>query len=247
MPGRRALPRRRGMVRSVLPVLGELLVTGGAFLLLYLVWLFCWTSWTSGHQAARAVDAFLADTSPANSQIVDLRTDDPPVPDAPSDGDTFGVLRVPRWGGLTSNTMPITEGTGKNILDRGAAGHYPQTQLPGEVGNTALAGHRRTYGNSFRYVDRLRTGDALVIETADTWYVYEVTGWEIVDPGESDVVAPVPRHPEQRPTQRLLTLTTCHSLTSGEYGNDHRWIVYAEFTGWLPRADGTPAALTPPA
>ena len=231
-------------LRSVLGVCGELVITFGVLVLAYGAWLFFWTSVDARADAHESVRAFSVAVAPAGGDVAPLHTEEPPVPPTPNLGDTLGVLQVPRWSGLTDNAMPIREGTRKAILDQAAAGHYVDSQLPGQVGNMALAGHRRTYGNSFRYVDRLRVGDALVVETADTWYVYRVNGSEIVRPDQSDVVAPVPHQPEVRPTQRLLTLTTCHSLTQGEYGNDHRWITYAELEGWLPRAEGTPAALT---
>jgi sortase A len=70
--------------------------------------------------------------------------------------------------------MPIVEGIDKELLDQALAGHYPDTQQVGEVGNFALAGHRRTYGDSFRYVNELQTGDQIIVETAQAWYVYEV-------------------------------------------------------------------------
>ncbi|TKR27318.1 class E sortase [Cellulomonas hominis] len=231
-------------LRTAVAVCGELVVTVGVLALLYLVWLFWWTSVVAGRHAADAVEAFAVAAPAGSAQPAELRIGDPPVLPAAEPGETIGLLRVPRWSGLTANAMPVVEGTGADVLDRAAAGHYPGTQMPGDVGNVGLAGHRRTYGNSFRYVDRLRVGDPIVIETAETWYVYEVTGWEIVHPASSDVVAPVPHHPERAPTARMLTLTTCHSLTTGEYGNDHRWITYAELVGWLPRGDGTPAVLT---
>ena len=51
---------------------------------------------------------------------------------------------------------------------------------------------------------------------------------------------PVPGKPGEEPDRRMLTMTTCHSLRYGAFGNDHRWIVYAELEGWLPRSAGTP-------
>ena len=65
------------------------------------------------------------------------------------------MLVVPQWYGVTNNNMPILEGTGPDVLDQAAAGHYPDTQQLAEIGNFAIAGHRRTNDNSFRRIDLL--------------------------------------------------------------------------------------------
>lgn len=241
-------PRRRlhgspSRFRAVLGITGEIAVTTGILLLLYWLWLFWWTSMLARGAADDLVTRYVHDLPPASAQHPPLRTDPPPILDEPGTGELIGILRVPSWNGLTTNAMPILQGTGRAILNQGAAGHYENTQMPGDIGNSAYAGHRRGYGNSFFYVDRLQSGARIVIETPETWYVYTVTGAEIVDPSEYQVTSPVPHHPERKPGKRLLTLTTCHSLTAGAYGNDHRWITYAEFAGWLPRAEGTPRGI----
>lgn len=227
-------------------MLGELLITLGLVVLLFLVWLLWWTTMMANRDADAVMSEFRR-TIPAPVQhIGELRTDDPPVPSQAGHGETIGILTVPRWYGLTNNAMPIVEGTTPDLLNRAFAGHYTETQQVGEVGNFALAGHRRTYGDSFRHVDKLVPGDQVIVETATVWYVYEVTSDEIVLPTDSDVLAPVPRQPGVQPTERILTLTTCHSLTLGEFGNDHRWITYSRFVGWMYRADGTPEQILTP-
>ena len=70
-----------------------------------------------------------------------------------------------------------------------------------------------------------------------------MTGHEIVDPSQVDVIAPVPNNPNAQPTQRLLTMTTCHSATLGEWGNDQRWIVHAQLSYWIPRGEGRPESV----
>lgn len=224
-------------------VFGELLITAGVLLGLFVVWQLWWTSVEAQGEAETLMTDFQQTLPEAPRVASELRTDEPPVPEAVAPGEMFGVLVVPKWYGRTDNAMPILEGTTKSVLDKAAAGHYTQSQQVGEVGNFALAGHRRSHGNSFRYVNELEAGDQVVVETADTWYVYEVTGHEIVLPTQVEVVAPVPNQPGVAPTERLLTLTTCHSPTLGEYGNSHRWITYAKFVGWMDRADGMPESV----
>ncbi len=80
--------------------------------------------------------------------------------------------------------------------------------MPGEVGNFSVAGHRNVA--TFWALDQLQEGDPIVVETRDTWYVYQVTQEHIVRPTQVEVVAPVPNYPGATPTKRMLTLTTCH-------------------------------------
>lgn len=237
--GARRVPARIG----VLGFLGELLLTLGIVVGLFVVWQLWWTGIGPVQEAREQVAQFYEHVAPAAPEPVapdGLRTDD--VPDVPQvgHGETLGVLVVPDWADKTQNRMPIVEGVTPDILDRAFAGHYPGTATPGQLGNFSVAGHRRSYGNNFLHVPDLEAGDAVVVETAETWFVYRVTGHEIVTPDRTDVVAPVPGKPAAEPDRRLLTMTTCHSVRYGAFGNDHRWIVHAELEGWLPRSAGTP-------
>ena len=55
------------------------------------------------------------------------------------------------------------------------------TTQPGGVGNFSVAGHRRTYGNNFRWIDRLTQGDKVVVEVDDRYLVYSMVSSEIID------------------------------------------------------------------
>ena len=112
--------------------------------------------------------------------------------------------------------------------------------MPGGVGNFAVAGHRTTYGKPFNRIAELEPGDALVVRTADLWFVYRVTEHHIVLPEQVDVVAPVPGEPGAEPERATITLTACHPMFSAR----ERYIVHGELEGWMPVADGVPAALT---
>src|SRR5207248_8660049 len=68
----------------------------------------------------------------------------------------------------------VVERTGASAL-RAGAGHYPNTPLPGEEGNVAIAGHRTTYGKPFSNLDRLTVGDDIVLETPIGRHVYRVS------------------------------------------------------------------------
>lgn len=238
----RAAPRRRHGV-SVVGVLGELLITVGFLLGLFVVWQLWWTDVTAGRQQEQVVDNldWAVDTAlPAPEPVpepVDLGP--PPVPAEPEHAETFATLRVPRWG--EDYVRPISQGTTRtDVLDVLGIGHYNGTAMPGEVGNFSLAAHRTTYNKPFHRVAELEVGDPLVVQTPEAWYVYRVTGTEIVLPHEVDVIAPVPREPEAEPTDRRMTLTTCHPMFSAR----ERFIVYTELEEWMPVADGVPDALS---
>jgi len=112
----------------------------------------------------------------------------------------------------------VVEGTTMSAL-RAGAGHYPQTPLPCEPGNVAIAGHRTTYGKPFHNLDLLKPGDPIVLETPIGSCTYKVTRTMIVLPTDTYVVDPTPT-----PT---LTLTTCHPKGSAR----QRLVVQAELQG----------------
>ena len=102
---------------------------------------------------------------------------------------------------------------------RAGAGHYPQTPLPCEDGNVAIAGHRTTYGKPFANLDRLKNGDAIVLETPIGIARMRVDKEPFtVNPDDLPVVA-------NDPTKRTLTLTTCHPKGSAA----HRLVVKASY------------------
>src|SRR5207249_5616272 len=86
------------------------------------------------------------------------------------EGDGFTRIVIPRLGVDTI----VVEGTSPAALKAGA-GHYPETPLPGENGNMAIAGHRTTYGKPFANIDKLEPGDPLYLETPLGGYLYTVS------------------------------------------------------------------------
>lgn len=201
-------PRRSVLLSGA----GELLITLGIVVLLFVAWQLWWTDLSAGR---RADDL----TSQLQGSWASAGGDMKPAP-APRDMTAFAVLHIPRFG--TGWQRPVLEGTRAYELDRGV-GHYPGTALPGQVGNVAIAGHRTTYGRPFRHIDRLVIGDAIVVETATGWYTYRVTGHRVVSPRQSEVVAGNPDDPEAAPVRAMLTLTSCHPVYSAE----RRWVVHA--------------------
>ncbi len=237
--------RGRAVAYGAVGVLGELLITLGVLLLGFLVWQLWWTD-VEGDRAqaeiVRELDfaeppaAAAADEGPL---VAEPRRDEPPAPPAePEHAATIATLQVPRWTGEPER--PISQGTDRpTVLDVLGIGHYPGTAMPGGVGNFALAGHRVTFGKPFNRIEELQVGDPLVVRTADTWYVYRVTSSEVVLPADVRVIAPVPNEPGVEPTERFITLTTCHPMFSAR----ERFIVHGVLDYWAPVSSGTPAEL----
>lgn len=222
----------------VMSGMGQTMLTIGVVLGLFVVWQLYVTTWQVQGATAAAVQSFQNSTANNATATTEVqRTDPPPGVTIPAVGQTFATLHVPRW---DSMVIPIMQGTNEAVLDTGYAGHYTDTQGPGELGNFALAAHRRSYGNSFRRVEELVKGDPLIVETPQAWLVYQVSSTEVVLPSQGDVIYPVPHKPKETvPTERLMTLTTCHP----EYGNTERFIVYSKLSYWVPRTAGRPLAL----
>ena len=140
----------------------------------------------------------------------------PRLDDAPPIGDTLqpraliGRIEVTR---LKLSAL-AREGVDVRTL-RSAVGHVPGTALPGEEGNAAFAAHRDTF---FRPLERVRTGDEVVVTTPTGVHRYAVTGTRIVDPTEVSVL--------QATRGRQLTLVTCYPFNFAGSA-PQRFIVHA--------------------
>lgn len=228
----------RTVLSGFLGVIGELLITAAIVIGLYVVWQLWWTTFMVQGGVNDQIEAFQnQNPTPVVQTPPEHRTDDPPSVGDVSVPEVYGVLHVPKWNWMQ---IPIAEGTLQHeILDLGYAGHYVETQQAGELGNFALAGHRRTYGNNFRRVDILKPGDPIIVETKNAYLVYEMQSFEIVQPTQTSVLLPVPNHPNEVPTKRIMTMTTCNP----EYGNTERYIVYSEMKYWTAKDQGKPELL----
>lgn len=240
------MSRTRSAVLGTIGVIGEILITVGVLLFAFLVWQLWWTD-VVGNRAQAEIVAELpfeplptaTDGATAGPVIATPRHDEPPVMPEPAHATTFATLQVPRWTGEPER--PISQGTDRaTVLDVLGIGHYEGTAMPGGIGNFAIAGHRTTYAKPFNRVAELQVGDPLVVRTTDNiWYVYRVTSTQIVAPSDVQVIAPVPNEPGATPTERMITLTTCHPMFSAR----QRFIVHGVLDYWAPASDGVPAEL----
>ncbi|MCW2289355.1 sortase A [Leucobacter luti] len=231
--------RRRRARLSPLTVLGELLLVAGIGVLGYIVW----QPWHTGVTVtAKQTDLSAQTSAQWDAEAQPLQTEGVPVTAVPEKSEVFATLHAPAFGTTYANRIGETTDWWTVLnLDEKGIGHYETTQMPGEPGNFALAGHRSgPLINSFREVMNLRVGDPLFIETADGWYTYRFRSIEYVLPTETDVLNPFPRLEGQPGVDQIMTLTTCHPKWAG---SDERAIAYSVFEGFQPRSDGPPAEL----
>jgi sortase A len=204
-------------MRIAIRVVGEACLTGGVIVALFLAYLL----WGTGPRAGRAQDQFAAQLNHAWRAASPGVGVVPPAADriTVTLGQPFAFLRIPALGARWRFT--IIEGTALAQLNV-SPGHVPGTQLPGQVGNFAVAGHRVTAGNPFWSLPSLQSGDMVYVDTRYDTYAYRVIGKPVwVAPSDLSVLDPVPGHPGARPSRRLITLITCDPAWTGT----HRVIV----------------------
>ncbi|GER22951.1 class E sortase [Zafaria cholistanensis] len=220
---------RRGPLSAAVGVFGELFLTAGVVLLLFVAWQLWWTNLDAGRTQEAAVEHALEGFSAG-----------PPAEPAEGpalEGDTFAVLYVPRFG--EDFARPVAAGVGLDVLNTLGIGHYPETQMPGEKGNFAVAAHRQTYGEAFRDIHKLREGDLVYVQTAKGFYTYAYRSTQIVHPSSSEVLAPVPGRPGKEPSEAVLTMTSCDP----PFTTKMRIIAVSVLESFTPAADGPPVAI----
>lgn len=114
--------------------------------------------------------------------------------------------------------LMVLSGFGGHTLAFGP-GHLPGSPLPGESGNSVLAGHRDTH---FAFLETVAVGDLLAVERPDgTRQRYRVTATEVTDEADTGPLAPI----EGR---KVLTLITCYPFHAVVPGGPLRYVVRAE-------------------
>lgn len=244
-------PRRRP---TVLGVAGEVLATVGVLVLLFVAWqmwigdvIMSQAADEHGHQVTEQWAKAPAPTLPPvvddGSGLGGMKTYEPPLMTAPQNGVPWGAqMRIPRFG--ADYNVTIAGGiTRPDALDHGWIGVYPNSGMPGQVGNFSMAGHRTTWGKPFNQLDKLHLGDAIVIETAQGWYTYRFRTLEYVTPETVAVLDPTPQGSgvDGAPSDggRYITLTACSPL----YSLAERIVAYGVFDSFQPRALGAPVSL----
>jgi LPXTG-site transpeptidase (sortase) family protein len=234
---RRSGRRRRvlGRIAAVVSVIGELLITAGLVLALFVVYSLWWTNVIANRQADAQSDKVRESWAAGEDRTG-------PGESGPGERNLkngIGFLHVPA---MSDDDILVTKGTDSGHLNKGVAGYYTdpvKSELPwDQSGNFSLAAHRDGHGAKFHNIHKIDEGDAIVFETEHTWYVYEV--YEILPETSRfnvDVLADVPKVSGRTEKGRYVTLTTCTPM----YTSEHRYIVWGELDRTLPvDADRTP-------
>ncbi|MFI1164920.1 class E sortase [Streptomyces sp. NPDC020801] len=227
-------------MRVIVRTVSELCITAGSLIVLFVVYVLFWTGVTADSVMRDQIDQLQRQWSkgavrqPAGGPAA-AASPSKPVPYV--GGRPFAIMYIPRLG-FTWN-KPVLEDTEVGTLKKGL-GHYAGTAHLGQVGNFAVAGHRRTYGDPFKDFPELRQGDAVVLTDGTTWFTYRIDkGPYKTVPTDVEVIDPVPRKSGYTRPGRYLTLTTCDP----EWGHSHRLIVWAHLDSTQPVEAGKPRAL----
>jgi sortase A len=212
-------------LRRTVRITGEVFITFGLVVLLFAGYE-VWGKQIQVHHAQSTLAQQLQQRWGGSNS---LSPDSPPLP-----GNALAKIYIPKLG------LALVVVQGVTLEDiRNAPGHYPDSAMPGQIGNFAVAGHREN--GIFMDLNKLVDGDQIVIQTQRDWYVYKIYKSEIVLPTQVDVVNPVPDQPNEsaKPTKQLITLTTCNPW----WDNYQRLIIHGEMSRQQPTSAGEPDEL----
>lgn len=222
--------RSPGRIAMAVSVFGELLITAGLVLGLFVVYSLWWTNVIADRAADKQGDEVRDNWAHGGS--------------GPGSLDTkggIGFLHVPA---MKNGEVLVEKGISTEVLNDGVAGYYTdpvKSALPmtGKDGNFTLAAHRDGHGAKFHNIDKVQKGDPVVFETDDKWYVYKV--YDILPETSKynvQVLAQVPEESGRKKPGRYITLTTCTPVYTSRY----RYVVWGE----LVRVDKVDSKRTPP-
>ncbi|MEU3981591.1 class E sortase [Streptomyces sp. NPDC026672] len=228
---RQARMRKPGPAVVASRAIGEVFITTGVLMLLFVTYQLWWTNVRAHAQADNETSSLQDDWASGAG-----------APGAFEPGQGFAILHIPKL----DVVVPIAEGvSNKKVLDKGMVGHYGdgalKTAMPdAKTGNFGLAAHRNTHGEPFRYINRLAAGDPVVVETQDKYFVYKVTSMlPVTPPSNIGVLDAVPKGSGFTGPGRYITLTTC----TPEFTSKYRLIVWGKMVEERPRSKGKPDAL----
>lgn len=209
-PDQRGPANKPGWFNRVLGFIGRSFITIGLLILAFVAY----QLWGTGIKQAQSQKKLAAEFSRVTSTTVPRQ---PAQYDRAvlNEGDVIGRINMPTLG----VDSWIVVGSKLKYLEKGP-GVFPNSAMPGHLGNFAVAGHRTSYGAPFGDIDRLAKGDEFTVTSQEGSFTYTVTGSEIVDPTEVSVLKTAD------PTRAVATLITCHP----KWTSSQRLVVHAELT-----------------
>lgn len=225
----------RARLATVFGVVGELMITGGVLIALFVVYSLWWTNVIANQEARRDSNA-IRDQWEASEDDGDDATAIPEFD--PEDG--IGFLHAPT---MTGSEILVKEGVDLDTLNGGVAGYYDdpvEAAMPWEgEGNFSVAAHRDGHGAKFHNIHHIEEGDPLVFESRNNWYVYRVYAiLPETSKYNTGVLAEVPEESGRTEPGSYITLTTCTPV----FTSRDRYVVWGE----LERVDPIGPLRTPP-
>ncbi|WP_433266935.1 class E sortase [Actinosynnema sp. CS-041913] len=252
--------------RKTVRTVGELLITAGLVILLFVVYEVYVTDLIS---AGKQDDATSALDEQWNANTVEPADPQRELKYDLIEGQAFAKMYIPVFG--PDYKFSVVEGTTDKHLEIGP-GHYVNTALPGNPGNFAVAGHRVGKGAPFNDLDLLNSCDAIIVETQTHWFVYrmlpkagEVAGWaqnekskskqcakvsplggsydktvgqEIVLPTQGEVINEVPHFTGAAPPEAQQVALMTLTTCHPRFSDKQRLIVHAVLDQGYPKAPG---------
>ena len=129
--------------------------------------------------------------------------------------DTWPVARLSAKGG-DIELIVLEGGSGRTLAF--APGHLSVSALPGEEGNSIIAGHRDTH---FQFLQFMKRGESIMVEMPDgKSHLYQVTDIDVVDSRRGSILIDT--------ESPMLSLVTCYPFAAMEAGGPMRYVVTAK-------------------
>jgi sortase A len=129
--------------------------------------------------------------------------------------DTWPVARLTAKGGDVE-LIVLSGGSGRTLAF--GPGHLSISALPGEIGNSVIAGHRDTH---FQFLQHVKVGEVIDLEMPDgRGHRYRVSSIDVVDARRGSLVLDI--------DTPVLSLVTCYPFSALGTEGSMRYVVSAE-------------------
>jgi sortase A len=175
--------------------------------------LLCLGFWQFGHGAYIPAKAWVAQELMQRAWRRAEHGDSRPAPWPWAD--TWPVAKLSAKGG-DIELIVLAGGSGRTLAF--GPGHLSASALPGEFGNSVIAGHRDTH---FQFLQVLKVGESLLFEMPDGRnHLYRINSLDVVDSRRGSIVLDT--------DQAMLSLVTCYPFNAVSAGTPMRYVVSAE-------------------